>query len=216
MDNSSNAERTAEHVLEMLRSKKDLDLDGAVHVALTDTSVLGQMMEGLVSKNETYRYNCFKVLLRISQEQPLVLYPEWDYLVELLDSSNSYHRSASVNILASLTSADKESRFEGVFDQYFRLLDDEKVVTARYVARNAGTIAKHKPNLRAEIAGRLLDIAKTHHKDLICADIIQSLEEFFAASQDKGRILAFVGEQLTCSSPKTRKTAKAFLSKHGK
>jgi hypothetical protein len=65
-----------------------------------------------------------------------------------------------------------------------------------------------------------LDIDKTRHeqgrKDVMKADVIQSFEEFFEASQDQEGILAFVEQQLDCTSPKTRKAARGFLKKHGK
>ena len=44
----------------------------------------------------------------------------------------------------------------------------------------------------------------------------EDFEEFFKDSGDKEDILAFVEKQLGCSSPKTRKAAKAFLNKYGK
>ena len=51
---------------------------------------------------------------------------------------------------------------------------------------------------------------------MISADIIGAFEEFFEDSHNKEEILAFVERQLECSSPKTRKAAKAFLDKHSK
>jgi hypothetical protein len=118
-----------------------------------------------------------------------------------------------------LTGVDEENRFEDIFDQYFGLLNDEKVMTARYLARSAGRIARAKPHLQARITERLLGIDGTHHaqgrKDLIKADIIQSFEEFFKDTGGQEEILAFVEKQLGCSSPKTRKAAKAFLNKYG-
>jgi hypothetical protein len=204
----------------MLAGEKDPDLDQAVQVALADAEAMRETLEGLVSKEEVFRYNCFKVLHRISKDQPLVMYPEWDYFVELVGSSNSYHRSIALRLLANLTPVDSEGRFERIFDRYFDLLDDESVVTARYLAQDAGRIVRAKPHLRARIVDRLLAVDETHHpqgrKDLIRADVIQSFAEFFEDSDRKERILAFVQEQLECSSPKTRKAAKAFLNKYGK
>ncbi len=196
---------------------ESLDVESVARKALGDSDLLAQLLEGIVSKKETTRYNSFKVLMQLSDERPQALAAKWEYFTSLLSSDNSYHKSSAINILANLASADTEDRFERVFEEYFDLLDDRSVVTARYVARNAGKIAKSKPHLRERIAERLLDIDRTHHeqerKDLIKADIIQSFEQFFEESEDRERILAFVGEQLECSSPKTRKEAKGFLNR---
>jgi hypothetical protein len=199
-------------------AEKEFDLEQLAQSAIDDAKVLKETLKGLVSKDESYRYNCFKVLLQISENKPLVLYPEWDYFMKLLKSDNAYHRCIAVNILANLTAIDTENRFENIFNAYFDVLDDKKLIPAIYVARNAGKIAKAKPHLQAHITERLLDIDKTHHKqkDLIKADIIESFEALYKDVQDKYRISAFVKEQLESSSPKTRKAAQSFLSKFGK
>ena len=207
-------------ILETLANEKDTNLEQALQSALADQAIMAEILKGLESKNETYRYNCAKVLFRISEEQPQVLYPRWDNFVEHLGSKNAYHRMASLEIIANLTGADSEQRFEGLFDRYFGLLDDTSMIVAIYCARNAGTIAAAKPHFKTEIIERLLTIDKTHHredrKDLIKCDVIQSLEGLFEDSDTQERMLAFAEAQLECGSPKTRKAAKEFLKNHKK
>jgi hypothetical protein len=124
-----------------------------------------------------------------------------------------------LRLVANLTGADEKGRFEDLFDEYFGLLDDEKVMVARYLVQSASQIARRKPHLREKIAEKLLDIDQTHHaegrKALIKADAIEFFETFFEELPDKERVLAFVEGMLTCSSPKAREAAKVFLSKHG-
>jgi hypothetical protein len=199
--------------------EKSVDVESVAKEALEDEKVLAALLEGIVSKKDTRRYNSFKVLLLISEEHPEVLSLKWDFFVDLLRSDNTYHKSSAINIIANLATADREGRFDSIFDRYFDLLDDRSVITARYVARNAGKIAKSKPQLQERITDRLLDTDKTRHhqerKDLIKADVIQSFEAFFEESRDQERIVAFVEEQVECSSPKTRKEAKSFLKRWG-
>ena len=218
MEDIHKAARPRADVEEMLADKEGSRLGAVTQLALADRNILNGILHGLVSKVDVHRYNCFKVLLEISETQPLALYPHWDYLVGLLDSDNSYHRSTSVCIIASLASVDTEDRFDAIFDQYFSHLDDESVVVARYVARNAGKVAKSKAQLQGRIVEKLLDIGETYHnperRDLIKADVIESFEEFFEQADDKESILSYVERQLKCSSPTTRKAAKAFLDRH--
>jgi hypothetical protein len=159
------------------------------------------------------------VLYQISEAQPQILYPEWDYFVGLLDSKNAFHRAVAVRLLANLTSADEERRFEELIDRYFDLLDDDKVMVARYLAQQAGKIVAAKPHLQPQITQELLGVDNTHHnqsrKDLLKGDVIQAFDEFLAETDDRESILTFVQAQLECSSPKTRKAAKAFLDEHG-
>lgn len=213
--NGGNRQRDTD-LYEMLADKEDPSLEEALQLAISDEGVLKEILASVVSKDEAFRYNCFKVLRQISEDHPLILYPEWDYFIALLDSRNAYHRSIAVQILANLTAVDAQRRFEAIFDRYFDLLDDEKIIVTRYLVQNAGTIARAKPSLRAKIVEILLGIDETHHKhkDLIKADAIQSFEAFFEDYPSKEQLLEFVEQQLECSNPKTRKAAKAFLNKH--
>ena len=208
-----NTEGTEAKLRQLLGDKEHPNLKEAKQVTLAEGEALKALLDGLVSKEDVYRYNCFEVLLQISEEQPRVLYPEWDYFIALLNSSNAYHRSIGVQILANLTQVDAQRRFEEVFDRYFDILNDEKIIVTRALVLSAGTIARFQPSLQARIVERLLSIDETHHKhkDLIKADAIQSFEAFFEDYPDQERILRFVEQQLECSSPKTRKIAKAFL-----
>ena len=207
-------------IQEMLGRKDDFDLDGAARLALSDGQILGLILEGLLAKDDTYRYNCFKVLQRIGESQPSLLYTQWSYFADLLGSENAYHRAAGVRILANLVAADTENRFEALFGRYFGLLDDGKLMVARYVAQNACRIARARPDLRARITEQLLAIHQAHHtqsrKDLIASDIIGFLAEFFEESDNQEAILVFVSAQLNCSSPKTRKAAGSFLRHYGR
>lgn len=197
--------------------EKESELKRLAKSAIDNKKALEETLKGLISKDEDYRYSCSQVLHQISQSQPSVLYPQWDYFIELLKSDNAYHRCSAINILANLTSIDSENRFEDIFDTYFDILDDQKLIPARYVALNAGRIAKAKPNLQKNIIDRLMDIDKTHQKqkDLIKADIIESFGTFYEDIQDKERVLTFVKEQLESSSPKTKKATQSFLGKFG-
>jgi len=202
----------------MLADKDHPQLEEAMLLALTDGGALDALLDGLTSKEDTYRYNCFEVLLRISESRPQVLYPQWDHLVELLGSSNGFYRSMALRLIANLTGADEEERFETIFERYFDLLDDEKVMVARYLVQSAEVIARRKPHLLEGIAEKLLGIEQTHHtegrKALVKADALEFLETFFEELPDKERALAFAEGLLTSSSPKARKAAQAFLGKH--
>lgn len=203
----------------ILNEKKGEHLDQVIKKAVADEMMLTEILKGLKSKDETFRYNCFKVLFQISKGQPLILYPEWEYFLDLLSSPNSYHRMSAINILSNLTQVDIEKKFDLIFEQYFHHLNDESMIVARYLAASAGKIARAKPYLQNKIVEKLLEIDSTHHeegrKDLIKYDIIQSLSEIFEGIIGKERIFNFVEKQVDCSSPKTRKAAKEFLSHKG-
>jgi len=175
---------------------------------------LSEALDGIMSKKDEVRSISFKILNRVSEEEPDVLYPEWDYLADLLDSDNHYHRYISINLLANLAKVDVKNKFEKIFDKFFANIDGERTMVAGQAAWKSGKIAKVKPNLQTKITNRLLNIDKTHQGEqieLIKAYVIEAFNEYFEESSEKNRILDFVKAQLESKSPKTRKAAKEFL-----
>lgn len=46
----------------ILNEKKGEHLDKVIEKSVADEIILKEIIKGLISKNETFRYNCFKVL----------------------------------------------------------------------------------------------------------------------------------------------------------
>lgn len=198
-------------------NNKEVDIETVAEKASANRELLSEILDGLRSKEETLRYNCHKVLMHISETNGRLLYPEWDFFLELLSSDNSYRKMSAVQLIANLTKVDTENRFEKIVDKYYGLLDDKSMIVAIYVASNSGGIVRSKPQLEREITNKLLDIDRTHHpegrKPLIKAGAIEAFDKYFTEATDKERIIAFVKEQQDCDSPKTRKIAQDFLRK---
>jgi len=200
-------------------SDKNADIGSVAEKALKDEKLFSELLDGLKSSKETLRYNCFKVLLLISKTRGEVLYPRWDYLVELLCSDNSYHKMSAIHLITNLTKVDTENKFEQLFDRYYSLLDDKSMIVAIYTAGNSGQIVKAKPQMESRITDMLLKIGETHHpsgrKELIKAGAIEAFGEYLEIAANRDRIIEFVKAQQNSESPKTRKIAKEFLKKWG-
>ena len=184
--------------------------------AIEDQKLLSKLLEGILSSEDEIRYPSFKALLIISEEHPEVLYPKWDFFVGLVTSDNSYKKLIALRLIANLTKADTENKFEEIFDDYYSILDEDKTMTAGHLAGNSGKIAKAKPNLQSKITNKLLNIDNTHRgkqKELIKAYAINAFDEYYDEAKDKKKILEFIKKQLESESPKTRKKAKEFLEK---
>jgi hypothetical protein len=192
--------------------------EAAAEMALKDEKVLQELLDGVLPKKDAVRYGSFKALNILSEKHPEKLYGKWDFFADLLRSDNTHHKYIAIYIIANLTRADAENKFEKLFEAYYGLLGDKSVIPPAHVAVNSGKIALAKPKLEAEITSRLLDIDKTvqRHKDLVKASAIEAFEAYFEKSKDQARIIEFVKAQLNCESPKTREKAKAFLKKWNK
>jgi hypothetical protein len=202
---------------EPYRLKWDEEARDMAGKALAKRQGFSELLHGIQSNDDKTRYTSFRALLYVIEDQPALLYDEWERFVGLLDSTNAYHRYIATYLIAGLTKADAESRFEKVFDKYFALLDDRSVMVAAHVAGNAAGIVGVKPELEPRITNRLLSVEKTHHdpsrKQLINGYVIESISKYYERAREKRKILEFVQKQLTSKSPRTRKMAKQFLQK---
>ena len=197
---------------------KDIELMTHAKKIFNNSVLITQYIDGLLSKNETYRYNCFKVLNIVSEKKPDLLYPHWDFFEDHLKSNNSYHKISAVIIIANLTSVDGEGKFEKIFDEFYNNLQGEKTITPIYVLKSSGKIVNLKPHLEEKITNILLDIEKIHtgkQIELVKSAVIESFSEYFRNVKNKNKIIDFVKNQLSSQSPKTRKAAKKFLNRWG-
>jgi len=205
---------------QILTKKEPVNLYNLVQPALEVAGIRDLLVEGSFAKEETYRYNCVRVLYRALEQRPELFYQYWPRFEPGLDSPNGFHRSIAAQAIALLSPADKDCRLDAIFNHYLTLLDDPKVMVTHYFISTLGWIYRARPNFRHQIVNCLLIIDQTHHRpsqrDLLKADIIGVFEQVsdILSVQDKQRILAFAGAQLESSSPKTRKAAKEFLKKH--
>ena len=194
---------------------EEVNIENVAEKVLADEKLLLELLDGLKSKKETFRYNCSKVLTLISEKHGEVLYPQWEYFASLLSSNNTYWKISVLLIIANLTKVDTKSKFEKIFDGYYQLLDDKSMITAIYTARSSGKIVRAKPALETRITEKLMSIDGTHYeqdrKDLVKSGVIEAFREYYEEARDKARIIEFVKKQLESVSPKTRNVAKEFL-----
>ena len=198
--------------------KKGANPETLAQMALKDEKVLQEALDGILSKKDVVRQNSFQALNFLSEKHPEKLYDKWDFFANLIHKGNAFHKYIAIYIIANLTKADPENKFEKIFEAYYGLLGNKSVIPAAHVAVNSGKIALAKPGLQAEITSRLLDIDNMvqRHKDLVKASAIEAFDAYFEKSKDQARIIEFVKAQLNCESPKTRKKAKALLEKWNK
>jgi len=129
--------------------------------ALQDEKILQELLDGVLSKKDVVRQNSFQALNFLSERHPEKLYGKWDFFANLLLKGNAFHKYIAIYIIANLTKADPENKFEKLFPIYYGLLGDKSVIPPAHVAVNSGKIALAKPALQAEITTRLLDIDNT-------------------------------------------------------
>jgi hypothetical protein len=197
-------------------NEKNIGVERLAREAVNDKDIFQELKDGVRSKDNTIRQNSFKAMQIIADEDPDFLYVQWDYFQEMVHSPNNYHKYIAIYILASLTSVDKDNKFEVIFDEYYGILAGAKAMTASHVALNSSVIAHNKPDLRSRIVGILISIDEIHQgkqKELIKAYAIESLGKIYSEAEDKELIENYVKSQRDSKSPKTRNMAQCFLER---
>ena len=196
--------------------KRDVDTKKLAQKSMDNGDLFDAIMNGIRSKEKTVRTNSFNTLMIISENNAELLYSNWDYLHTLLLSNNTNEQYVAIYLLANLTAADSQNKFEPIFDEYFGILGGEKTMPASHVILNSGKIAENKPGLRSEIIDKLLStdkIFKGRQKDLIKVYAIETLRKINAKDEDKIRIENFIKSELNSSSSRTRGAARCYIER---
>jgi len=186
-----------------------------------DFDLLPMVLKGVSSPKATIRYGCAKVLMDLSDESPEKLYPYMDSLANLLDSKYRIITWNAMAIIANLTRVDKERKFDAIFDKYYRLINNDYMVTVANVVGHSGKIALAKPYLANKITNELLrveNISTTPHlteecKRVIAEKAIESFDLFFDKIEQKEKVISFVKRHRNSKRPALRAEAENFLKK---
>jgi hypothetical protein len=197
--------------------KKSVSVESIAKKVVNDKKLLDDLKENASSHNAAIKYKSLKVLMYLGEQQPNILYPEWDFFVKLLDNENTFLRTIGLTVIANLTRVDTKNKFENIFDKYYSLLEDESMINAANIAGYSGIIAKAKPHLQNKITDKLLDIDNTRHssecKNIIKGKAILSFYEYIGEVEDKTKIIQFVKNELKNPRSATKKKAEKFLKK---
>ncbi len=202
-------------------AQKDFDVDEFVQLAIHDEDARENIVDQMITNADIMvYYHCYYAVSKASKEAPELFYKFWNAIAGLIDHENSYHRNFALTIIGNLTKADQENRFSQIEDDYFGAINDEKFMTGNCCVQNLRKIYRHKEDLREKITALLLDIDNRcdyteKQKGLLKFDILEIFEEIYEEVPEKDAIDAFIKAQVDSISPKTRKKAKALVSKYG-
>lgn len=184
---------------------------------------LSDLLTGLHSNKATIRYGCSKTLIILSTTDPTLLYPHFNVFVTLLESPYRILTWNALTILANLTLADTQKKFEKIMNTYYHHLTDGDLITVNTIVQASPTIANAKPHLTDTIIHHLLSTNSlptgphltTECKHIIATKTIQALDILYPHTTNHTPILTYVTQHANSTRGITRKTAQTFLKKHG-
>jgi hypothetical protein len=169
------------------------------NAASLSTEDIPLLVELLNEKDDNLRYHAFLLLQSRSQIKSDV-YPFWDELVSKFTSTNSYHRSIGLMLIADNVRWDQEGKFEPLLETYLSFVDDEKPITVRQCIQSLVKIVPYKPHLASRIADRLLAIDLLSRKETQQKILLMDILSVFAVirrHQKDERVERFIVSALT-------------------
>lgn len=139
---------------------------------------IDELLELLVSRNNSQAYGALKALEEISAESNC-LYQHMDRFIEMVASGNSYVRTRGLVLIAHNAKWDVDNRIDGIIDEYLGHVTDEKPICARQCIQLLPLIAEAKPALAPKIISALREANAARYADsmrpLVQKDICDSL-----------------------------------------
>ncbi|OPY28362.1 MAG: hypothetical protein A4E27_00360 [Methanobacterium sp. PtaU1.Bin242] len=207
---------TEPEILKLIQKKGDFSDQVAAKI-IAKPKLLPVILEGVSSPTPRVKFRSAKILRIISIKAPELLYPHWDFFIDLLNSDNSIIMWNALDVIANLTSTDSEHRFDEIFSQYYQFLEDESMVTAAHVVDNSAKIVINRPDLQDKITEALLKVDKIPRdencQDILAGKAILTFQNYYDSIKDKDKVISFAEKQTTSKRNATRTKALKFLEK---
>lgn len=208
----------------LFRLKETSNLDWLLAEAENNPQLLNTLVEIVRSERSSVRYCCTKTLRILSEQKPDKIYPYFRDVAAWLQDPNSFVKWDGILILANLAAVDTEHRFASIYEEYFGLIRDSKMVTAANVAGNAWKIVQAVPEWENDITQRLLEVPQIiylHHgepspecNNVMCGHVLDCFDRYFDLSNNQKLMLCFAHTQLNSSRKSVAKKAARFLKRH--
>jgi len=203
---------------------KGADIEAVAEQVVEHPECIGGLVEALQSEKGTTRYGYEKVLRRVSERRPELVYPWFDVFAAMLDHDNSFLKWGAILTIANLASVDSEGRFETIFEKYYAPIGGPVMVTAANIIGSSPKIARAKPHLADRIAQEILKVRKARYerhgdpspecRNVAIGHAVEAFDGFFDQISDKASVIEFVRSQLKNTRKPVVKKAERFLRAH--
>jgi hypothetical protein len=205
--------------------EKGADLDRIADRVIERPSLIPELIAGLGARQARNRYGCEKVLRRISEKKPALVYPYFDTFAYLLQAPNNILKWGAIKILGNLAGVDSHGKIDGLFSKYCAFITGPVMITAANVIGSLPRIARARPEMAEDMAREILKVETATYalhgfpspecRNVAIGQAIAALGEIFQLIDKKKPVLDFVTRQLENHRASVRKAAAFFLKKHG-
>ena len=201
--------------------KEKTTTDEFVDMVSSNHTMIPVLFEIIHLDKGTQKFYCEKIIRKLSELSPELIYPYFNDVVQMVESENKFVKWGGIITLTNLLSEDHEGRFRQVFDSFYNLIDSEVMVTAVNIINNTWKIVEYYPDLETQITDKLLSIESNAYmhkgkissecKNIVLGAVINCFGTYYAISDRKLEIIAFVKRRKNNTRKKVAKAAVEFL-----
>ena len=120
------------------RIRDKTDMNQLVAEVIAAPSHVDFLVETLRHEKSAIKFGIEKLLRLVSEQSPELIYPHFDFFVELLSSSNRFLKWGAIMTLANLVEVDSDRRFDKVFSLYLSNITGRVMVSAANLSLPTG------------------------------------------------------------------------------
>jgi hypothetical protein len=211
-----------QELIETVRKKPEANQ--LVHEVMGNSEMIPLLLEIVKTDPGSLKFFCAQVIRTISEKSPVLVYPYFNDIAPLMDSSNNILKWSAIIILSNLALVDSENKFAGVYQRYLSLMDSTSMITAGNVAGNAWKIAVSHPGWERDITERLLAIAGNTYmskgkpspecKNIMLGNVLGCFDRYFHLSGSKSKMIDFATMLTENPRKSVARRAEDFVLRH--
>lgn len=190
----------------------------------SNPELIGVFLKIIKEDKGSTKFYCDKVIQKISETNPSLVYPYFNEISPLLDSTNNFIKWGATRTISNLIAVDKDKKFDRIYDHYFGMIDSDSMITASNVVGNAWKFVLALPEKEGDITSRLLKVTENTYlnkgelspecKNIVIGNVIECFNKYYDASGNQDKMLRFALGQTNNDRKSTAKKALEFLKKH--
>lgn len=211
-----------ESILEALGKKLDAD-DYITMVTKSEDGI--PLLLGLIeSDKSSIKFLCEKIIRRLSEKQPEILYPHFERMSKLINSQNSFIKYGFILTLPNMIKVGHDRKWNTFIEQYISLLDTDNIVVFGNAVTSMWKVLDKCPEYESIIVPKLLDVDGhlfLHKNDVSpeCVNvakgyILDFFDKTYSRSNYKKEMLCFAENNIDNTRNQVRIKAEAFMQKY--
>lgn len=172
----------------------------------------------LESEDSKIKYGFAKELLKIGEENPILLYDDFDRWKNMMRGDNLILKWIAIDLIGYVSAVDQLNKLDQVFEELIHYVRSGQLIVCSHAIFSLGLIAGNKPEKRSEIINELLAVSNNAFdsddcKDIAIGKVLITLKNFIEEYGEDKNILRFIKEAQSCNRLATRKKADLLMNR---